>query len=131
MVLISPEPLNLLIELLELMCLLLLLHSDLIGLLRPRLLQLGQVSHQPVVLLLIKLKLLLLRLRRPLLLLELHSILMHGVTIEELLIAPEAYGPSAFPRRVVLRVGPRLREACGTVQCPAETATQKRITTKK
>jgi hypothetical protein len=55
MILISPEPLNLLIELLELMSLLLLLHGDLIGLLRPRLLQLGQVSHQPVVLLLIKL----------------------------------------------------------------------------
>jgi hypothetical protein len=108
MILISPEPLYLLIELLELVCLLLLLHSDLIGLLRPRLLQLGQVSHQPVVLLLIKLKLLLLSLRRPLLLLELHSILMHGVTIEELLIASEAYGPSALPRRVVLRVGPRL-----------------------
>ena len=54
-VFISPEPLYLLIELLELVCLLLLLHSDLIGLLRPRLLQLGQVSHQPVILLLIKL----------------------------------------------------------------------------
>ena len=68
-------------------------------------------------------------LRRPLLLLELHSILMHGIAIEELLIAPEAYGPSALPGWVVLRVGPRLREASGTVQCPAETATQKMITT--
>ena len=68
-VLISPEPLNFLIKLLELMSLLLLLHGDLIGLLRPRLLQLGQVGHQPVVLLLMKLELLLLRLRRPLLLL--------------------------------------------------------------
>ena len=55
MILISPEPLYLLIKLLELVCLLLLLHGNLIGLLRPRLLQLGQVSHQPVVLLLIKL----------------------------------------------------------------------------
>lgn len=69
-----------------------------------------------------------LRLRRPLLLLELHSILMHGVTIEELLIATEAYGPSALPGRVVLRVGPRLREASGTVQCPAKTATHMNIT---
>jgi hypothetical protein len=51
------------------MSLLLLLHGDLIGLLRPRLLKLGQVGHQPVVLFLVKLELLLLRLRRPLLLL--------------------------------------------------------------
>ena len=122
-VLISPEPLNLMIELLELMCLLLLLHCDLIGLLRPRLLQLGQVRHQPVVLLLMKLQLLLLRLRRPLLLLKLHSILMHGITIEELFIAPEADGSSALPSWIVQRIWPRLRQACGTVQCPAETAT--------
>ena len=68
-VLISPEPLDFLIKLLELMSLLLLLHGDLVGLLRPRLLELGQVGHQPVVLFLVKLELLLLRLRRPLLLL--------------------------------------------------------------
>ena len=51
---------------------------------------------------------------------------MHGIAIEELLIAPEAYGASALPGRVVLGVRPGLRQACGTVQCPAETATQKK-----
>ena len=54
-VLISPQPLNFLIKLLESVCLLLLLHGDIIGLLSPRLLELGQVGHQPVVLLLMKL----------------------------------------------------------------------------
>ena len=52
---------------------------------------------------------------------------MHGIAIEELFIAPEAYGPSALPGRVVLGVGPGLRQACGAVECPAETATQKKI----
>jgi hypothetical protein len=58
---------------------------------------------------------------------------VHGIAIEELLIAPEAYGASALPGRVVLGVRPGLRQACGTVQCPAETATQKKmiITTKR
>ena len=51
---------------------------------------------------------------------------MHGIAIEELLIASEAYGASAFPGRIVLGVRPGLRQACGTVQCPAETATQKK-----
>ena len=54
-ILISPEPLNLLVDLIELMCLFLSLECDLVGLLLAGLLQLGQVRHQPVVLLLVEL----------------------------------------------------------------------------
>jgi len=54
-VFISPEPLDLLIEPLQVMPLLLPPDRDLPGLLLPCLLQLGQISHQPVVLLLVEL----------------------------------------------------------------------------
>jgi hypothetical protein len=80
-VLISPEAFDLLIDLVELVGLLLPFEGDLVGLLLAGLFKLGQVRHQPVVLLFVKLELLLLRLRRALLLLQLHCILMHGIPI--------------------------------------------------
>jgi hypothetical protein len=119
-VLFSPESLNLLVDLFELMCLLLPLDSDLIGLLLSRLLQLGQVSHQPVVLLLVELQLLLLSLRRTLLLLQLHCILMHGITIQEFLIAAQTDGTPTFSGRVVLGVGAGLRETGRAIQGTAK-----------
>ena len=70
------------------------------------LLQLREILHQPIVLVLVELELLLLRLVRALLLLQLHCVLVHRVTVQELLIARNTYLPTSLASRVVHGVGP-------------------------
>ena len=119
-VLVPPESLDLAGELLHLKLHLLLLELYVVRLLMLHLLELGQVAHQPVVLVLVELQLLLLRLVRPLLLLQLHRVLVHRVPVQELLRASQADEPASLTRRVVHRVRTRLVQARTAVQGTAE-----------
>ena len=119
-VLVPPESLDLARELLHLKLHLLLLELYVVRLLMLHLLELGQVAHQPVVLVLVELQLLLLRLVRALLLLQLHRVLVHRVPVQELLRARQADEPASLTRRVVHRVRTRLVQARTAVQGTAE-----------
>ena len=87
-ILLPPQSLDLRGQTVHVVRLLLLLQSDLISLLLPSLFQLGQVSHEPVVFLLMKFEFFLLCLRGTLLLLKLHRVLMHRIPVQELLVTP-------------------------------------------
>ena len=86
-------------------------------------LEFGEVAHEAVVLLLVELELLLLGLAGALALLQLDRVLVHGVPVEELLVAGDADLAPTLPRRVVHRVRPRLVQARPAVQSPAELTT--------
>ena len=75
------------------------------------LLQLGQVGHQPVVLVLIELQLLLLSLVSAFLLLQLHRVLVHRISVQEFFIARQTNHAASLTGRIVHRVGPRFVEA--------------------
>jgi hypothetical protein len=119
-VLVPPEPFDLGRELLHLKLHLLLLELYVVRLLMLHLLEIGQVAHQPVVLVLVELQLLLLRLVRALLLLQLHRVLVHRVPVQELLRARKADETASLTRRVVHRVRTRLVQARTAVQGTAE-----------
>jgi hypothetical protein len=72
----------------------------------------------------VELQLLLLSLRRTLLLLQLHCILVHGITVKEFLVTSEAYGPATFSSRVVLWVGTGFRQTRRAIQGSTKLARQ-------
>lgn len=114
-ILFAPESFNLIGGLLLHVGDLLPLDGDVVALLMLDLLQLGEVPHEPIVLVLVELELLLLRLARALPLLQLHRVLVHRVAVQKLLAARHADLTASFTRRVVHRVGTRLVEAGATV----------------
>lgn len=91
-----------------------------IALLLFHLLELREVPHEPIVLVLVELEFLLLCLARPLPLLQLHRVLVHRVPVQELLVARHTDLAPSFTSRVVHRVRPRLVETRAAVQGPTE-----------
>lgn len=126
MILISSQSLDLLIQLFQLESLFLLLHLDLTVLSVSRLLQRCQICHQSVVFFFVKFEFFLLCLRGALLLFQFDRVLVHGISVQEFLIATQTDGATALTGRVVLGVGARLRQASGTILGAAELATNTR-----
>lgn len=119
------------LHLLQLKGCILLSQRQLITLLGLYLLELCEIIHQSVISLFIRLQVLLLSLGGPFFQLQLQSVLVHGISIEELLVACDTDVSATLLCWVIHGIRARLGQTIRAVHCPTELTTDLIINTQK